>query len=120
MAELTDPTRLAAYKDALRNWTCEGYVQFELTEESHHWIRTQFDDVTLQDLARRMHEFVEAGGEIDEVPETRPEWSDDYEFHYDLRLTVDGQPVYIETRLHLQVPFVPDEPWILVVNVHAP
>jgi hypothetical protein len=43
-----------------------------------------------------MFEHVNAGVEIDEVSETRPEWSDLYEFHHDLRLT------------------------ILVVNVHEP
>jgi len=67
-----------------------------------------------------MHEHVAAGGEIDEVRETRPEWCDEYDFHYDHRFTIQGRPVYIETRLDYQLPVVPDQSSILVVNVHAP
>ena len=66
-----------------------------------------------------MHEYVAAGGEIDEVRETRPEWLD-YEFHYDLRFTIAGKPIYIETRLEFRVPLVPDDSRIIVVYVHAP
>ncbi len=67
-----------------------------------------------------MNQHAESGGVIDEVRETRPEWSGDYEYHYDLRLSVQGKLVYVETRLHFVPPFVPDDPSILVVNVHAP
>jgi hypothetical protein len=65
-----------------------------------------------------MSEYVRAGGEIDEVPETRREWSDQYEFHHDLRLTIQKKRVYIETRLNYRLPVVVDESWILVVNIH--
>lgn len=67
-----------------------------------------------------MYEYVANGGVIDEVRETRPEWSDEFEFHYDLRLTIADCPVYIETRLYHRIPVVPDDSSILVVNVHAP
>lgn len=120
MAPLTDPTRLAAYNDALENWNFEGYVQFQLTEESHRWIRANLDGVTLKEFGRLMREHVVGGGAIDEVSETRPEWSVEYEYHYDLRFSIAGCSVYVETRLHYRLPLVPDEPWILVVNVHAP
>jgi len=36
---LTDPDRLAAFKEALGNWRFTGYVVFELPEDAHHWIR---------------------------------------------------------------------------------
>jgi hypothetical protein len=65
-----------------------------------------------------MHEHVMAGGDIDEVPETRQEWSDQYEFHHDLRLTIRKKRVYIETRLNHRLPVVADESWILAVNIH--
>ena len=65
-----------------------------------------------------MFEHVDAGGEIDEVFERRPEWSDSYQFHHDLRLTMHNKSVYVETRLHCQLPMVVDESWILVVNLH--
>jgi hypothetical protein len=64
-----------------------------------------------------MYEFVAAGGEIDEIKETRPEWAE-HEFHHDLRLTIQGKAVYIETRLHFREPLKPDESSILVVNIH--
>jgi hypothetical protein len=120
MARLTDPERLLAYKNALSNWAFEGYVEPELTEQAYVWIRHELGEFEIKDLYRLMHEYVSAGGEIDEVRETRPEWSEVYEYHYDLRFSIHGRPIYVETRLKFRPPFVPDEPTILVVNVHAP
>ena len=119
MAPLIDPERLLAYKDALRNCAVANYVKFQLTEQSRRWVR-QVVGIALKDLGRLMYEHVESGGEIDEVREARPEWSDEYEYHYDLRVPVEGMQVYVETRLNYRPPFRPDQPWILVVNVHAP
>jgi hypothetical protein len=116
---LTDPTRLRAYNDALANWAFEGFVRFELTPTAYAWIKRELDNVSLKDVARQMHEYVNAEGEVDEVRETRPEWSD-HEFHYDLRFTIEGKPVYIETRLEFTLPLVPDNSTIVVVNIHAP
>ena len=120
MAPLSDPVRLAAYRDALNNWSFDGYIQFELSEEAYNWVRRELDSVTMKEIGRLMHEFVGNGGAIDEVVERRPEWSGDYEYHHDLRLTIQDTSVYIETRLNYRIPFEPDEPWILVVNIHAP
>ncbi len=119
MPPLTDPDRLTAYRDALGNWNVTDYIQFELVEEAHRWAREELSNITLKEIGRLMHEHVATGGEIDEVPEIRPEWSDQYEFHHDLRLTIDDKPVYIETRLNYRLPVAPDESWILVVNIHA-
>jgi hypothetical protein len=120
LALLTDPTRLEAYKDALGNWSFDGYIQFELTETAYEWIKRELSNISLKNIGRLMYDFVEAGCEIDEVPETRPGWSDEFEFHYDLRFTIQDKPVYIETRLKYQLPVVPDDSVILVVNVHEP
>jgi hypothetical protein len=117
---LTDRDRLMAYRDALQNWNVTDYIQFELTEEAHRWIRRELGDITLKEIGCLMYEYVAAGGEIDEVVENRLEWSDLYEFHHDLRLSIHGKAVYIETRLHYRLPVVSDESWILVVNIHAP
>ncbi len=119
MAPLTDGNRLRAYKDALSNWQFDDHIQFDLTEEAHAWVRREFDGITFNEIARLMHELMEIGGEIVAARETRPEWSGEYEFHHDLRFTIQGVAVYIETRLHSQSSFVPDESWILVVNIHA-
>ena len=119
MAPLTDPIRLSAYLDALVNWNFAGYIRFELPSSSQNWIKRELRNILLREIGRQMHEYVAGGGEIDEVRETRPEWSH-YEFHYDLRFTIDNKPVYIETRLEYHVPLVPDDSRIIVVNVHAP
>ena len=116
---LTDPTRLAAYKDALRNWNYTDFIQFDLTEQAYRWVQRELGNMALKEIGRLMHEYVDAGGEIDEVPETRPEWSDRYECHFDLRFKIQDIPVYLETRLNYRLPLVADESWILVVNVHA-
>lgn len=120
MARLTDSIRLKAYEDALRNWRFEGYIQFKLTEIAYRWIRRELSNITLKDIGRLMYEYASAGGEIDEVQEKRPEWSDEWEFHYDLRFTIQDKPVYIETRLEYREPVVADASYIIVVNVHAP
>ena len=118
MPPLIEPIRLAAYRDALGNWNVTDYIQFELTEQAHRWIRRELDNMTVKEIGHLMYEFVAAGGEIDEVPEMRPEWRDRYEFHYDLRVRIHDKSAYIETRLNYREPFVADESWILVVNVH--
>jgi len=118
VAPLINPDRLAAYQDALGNWSVSGYIQFELTEQAYKWVRRELPNITLKEIGRLMWEHVKEGGEIDEIAETRPEWSDQYEFHHDLRLPISGKRVYIETRLHWRLPVVADESWLLVVNVH--
>lgn len=120
MVPLTDATRLEAYKDALANWNFKDYIHFELTETAYAWIKRNLEGIPLEDIGRLMHEYVAGGGVIDEVRETRPQWSDEHEFHYDLRFTIQDTPVYVETRLIYRLPLVPDESSILVVNVHAP
>lgn len=120
MPPLTDPERLAAYKDALGNWSFAKYIHFELTKQSDDWIRLKLGPVPYRELGRLMNEYVKEGGTIDEQPETRDRWRGEYDFHYDLRFSIEGVPVYFETRLIFESPFEPDEPWILVVNVHGP
>jgi hypothetical protein len=119
MAPLTHPERLQAYKNALSNWEFTDYIKFDLPEQSRRWVRRELG-VRLKELGQLIYEYVEAGGEIDEVREGRPEWSGEHEYHYDLRFSVEGVPVYVETRLNFRPPFRPDQPWILVVDVHAP
>ncbi len=119
MASSTDPTWLQAYRDALCNWAYAGYIQFELSEQSYRWIRTELEGISTREIGRLMYQYVVLeAGEIDVQAEKRPEWSDRYQFHYDLRFTIQHKRVYIETRLHYSIPFIPDQPWILVVNVH--
>lgn len=114
MAPLTDPDRLRAYLDALGNWAFSGYITFELPQTAGEWIGREFSGLTLKEIGRLMHEFVAGGGRVDEVRETRPEWSEKHEFHYDLRFKFQCQPVYVETRLRYRLPFAADESFIVV------
>lgn len=66
-----------------------------------------------------MHEYVDNEGDIDEQPETRPEW-DEYDFHWDLRFEINGTKTYFETRLSYRLPVETDDSFIIVVNIHAP
>ena len=95
-----------------------SYIQFELTEESHKWIRRELGNITLRDIGRRMYEHVAAGGEIDEQTEAREDWSSQHEFHHDIRLSIKNKLVYIETRLNYRVPVAGDDSWVKVVNIH--
>lgn len=118
MPRLTDPDRLAAYRDALGNWNVEGYVTFELTEQAQRWIERNLGGLEYREIKQLMYEYVAAGGEIDEVREEREGWKELHEFHHDLRFTIQSIPVYIESRLIYRPPFKPDQPEIMVVNVH--
>jgi len=118
VAHLSDPDRLAAYQDALSNWRCTDFICFELNETAYRWLRSELDGITTDELGRLMWEYVEGGGKIHEVRETREIWSDDYEFHYDLKIMIQNKAVYIETRLIFSPPFAPDKASILVVNIH--
>jgi len=116
MAPLTDPILLQAYKNALANHRFEGYVIW--TEVALCWVRRELDGDTSNSIAALMYEFVASGGEIDQVVETRPEWRHLYDFHYDLRFSIHGREVYIETRLDFDDPGDPDDPVVLVANIH--
>lgn len=120
MPPLTDPDRLAAFTDALGNWSVTDYIQFRLEEEAYRFIKRELGGIKLRDIGRLMYEFVDGGGEIDEQLETRERWRTEHEFHHDLRFTINDTAVYIETRLHYRLPVKPDDSWIEVVNIHAP
>ena len=118
MATLSDPDRSAAYLNAAANGTFEGYIRFDLNGTAFEYVRGTLG-VTLPELKRLIAEHVNGGGEIDEVAETRSNWSGEYSYHYDLRFVIEGVPVYVETRLLCRIPFIPDEPRIEVVNIHG-
>jgi len=115
MAPLTDQTLLTAYTNALANRRFEGYVVW--TEVAQRWVRRELAGLTTAEVAERIWDYVDAGGEIDQVVERREEWSH-HDYHYDLRLTIGRRKVYIETRLSFDDPLDPDDPLILVANIH--
>lgn len=116
MAPLNDPIRLQCYKNALQNWRYNGYVVFR--DRAEKWIRAQLPGYSLKALAEMLFQHVEAGGKVDEQPEKRPEWSDRYEFHHDIRITISGRLIYFETVLLAGKSDDLDGSTIFVVNVH--
>jgi hypothetical protein len=113
MAPLRDPRIQAAFNHALeQGLRFSGYVTWR--PRAQEWVRTELPNVTLKAIAELMYQHVHSGGEIDQVRETREPWLD-FQFHYDLRLTVDGRRIYVETILLSEDP---DDPEIQVVNIH--
>src|SRR5258706_6056323 len=112
MATLKDPELLARYRKALSYWNFTGYITW--TRVAVEWVRANLDGYTERHLGQLMFEFVERGGRINQVSETRPQWLD-HKFHYDLVIEIAGRKIYFETRLFDDDP---DEPTIAVVNVH--
>lgn len=115
MARLTDPERLQCYLNALANWRFEGYIRLTpFAEEAFKRLKLGMPERQFRQL---LYEYVQRGGEIDEVKETRPEWSD-WTYHYDLRPIINGRTLYVESRLDYKDPHDPDDPLIVIVNIH--
>jgi hypothetical protein len=116
MPPLTDPERLRCYQNALKNWRWTDVVVFK--PRAWEWLRANLLRAYSQKaIVQLLHKHVEAGGVIHEVMETRPEWKE-YEFHYDLRVQIDGRLFYFETILDYKDPNDPDDPTICVVSIH--
>ena len=118
MPPLTDPDRLQAISDALSNWNCTGFIRLELSETAQDYLRDELGITSAKELGRLLFGYFASGGGIDEVPEVRPGWLEDWDYHHDFRLTINGRRVYVEVRLCCSFPFRPDESSILVVNIH--
>ena len=98
MARLTDPDTLAKYIQALSEWDIEGAI--ELAGRAPEGLRTTLQGVTVKYFKECLNDFVvNQNGEIDQVKENREPWRDQWEWHYDLRPTINGIKVYVETRL---------------------
>jgi hypothetical protein len=112
MPPLTDPAALAQFRTALANWNCTGYVTAK--DVALNWIAHHLGGLSLKDVANAMQQFLQQGGIIDRVVETRPEWND-WPFHYDFRLHLGGRDVYIETLLQDDDP---SDPTVHIVSIH--
>jgi hypothetical protein len=107
--------RLRCYRNALRNWKVRGYVEFK--KRAEEWLVRELAELSLRAIRGALHDYVEHGGVIDEQVEQRPEYTH-YEFHYDLRVTIGDRRIYFETILTCEDAGDPDDPAIIVVNVH--
>jgi len=88
VARLTDPEILSQYKAALSEWGCTGYIKWRRRAED--WVTANLAGQNTKAIAKLMWEHIEAGGEMDQVREQRPEYAASFEFHYDLRFSVGG------------------------------
>jgi hypothetical protein len=112
MARLTDPTIVAKFEQALSQWKFTGYVTWKPI--ARQWVEENLEGWTTKAVAEEMFHFCESGGEIDEVRESRPEWSEK-RFHYDFRVEIGGRLLYIETIL---ADDDPNDPTIHIVSIH--
>jgi len=118
MSKLTDSEIIRHYSTALGNYKANGYIVF--CKDAAEWLRRELPSWTQQRFAAALDDFVRRGGEIDQVVETRDNWSGKFAYHYDLRLFVKGRSrkLYVETRLVPDYPNQRDDPYILIANIH--
>ena len=112
MAPLADPQLLGCFMAILADWYVTDAVTIKKVAED--WGGKNLPNFTLKGLAKLMNDHVLAGGEIDQVRETRPEWND-RNYHYDFQLPWAGRPFYIKTVL---VDDDPKNPYIPIVSLH--
>jgi hypothetical protein len=112
MPPLTDPLILGQFQAVLANWKYTGYVTAK--EVALAWIADELSGLSLKDVAKAMHKFLTGGGIIDQVQETRPEWSA-WPFHYDFRFSIGDRDVYMEVLLQDDDP---SDPTIHIVSIH--
>jgi hypothetical protein len=116
MARLTDPAILARYRSAWEEWQVDGAV--ELIGRAHEGLRTTLEGVTVKGFKEALADFVlKEGGEIDQVKEQREPWREKWEYHYDLRPTINGVRLYVETRLWPESFASREDPVIYIVQV---
>jgi hypothetical protein len=116
MPRLTDPVLLARYKKALSAWNVEGYIQLE--KRAPEGLRTTLEGVPEASFKEELYRFVcEDDGEIDQVKEDRENWKKEWEWHFDLRPTINGLKVYVETRLFPESFSSREEPIVRIFQI---
>jgi hypothetical protein len=116
MARLTDPETLARYRQALEDWRIEGAIV--LKGRAPDGLRATLEGVTEALFKEALYRFIcEEDGEIDQVKEAREPWRNHWEWHYDLRLTINSVKLYVETRLYPESFSSRLDPMIQVVQI---
>jgi len=114
MAKVHDQAALDAYRHVLLHLgKVTGYIQWRRVPRDR--LDHELAGYTLKAINELMAAHVQAGGEIHQVVETRPEYTQ-WRFHYDLRLPISGRRIYIETVFHHERD--PEDCEIIVVNMH--
>jgi len=94
MLPLSGADELGRYKDVLKDWKFTGYINWD--PRPAEWLRETLGELSQKAVGQLMYEHCD---EVDQTVENRPEWRDDYAYHYDFRLLIGGQKIYIETVL---------------------
>ncbi|MBI4614497.1 MAG: hypothetical protein HY720_12875 [Planctomycetes bacterium] len=81
---------------------------------ARRWIEQNLPGWGITAIVQLMWQWVDRGGEVDRVEETKEEYRDKWTHHYDLRIPVKDRRVYVETRLDIE------DKVAYVVNVHDP
>lgn len=116
MARLTDPEILERYKQALAEWAVGGAMVLE--DRAPEGLKTTLKGVTQKYFKECLFRYVcEEEGEVDQVKEERENWCKQWEWHFDLRPTIDGIKVYVETRLYPESFSSHEEPSILIFQI---
>ena len=113
-AKPKDEPALKRYRQVLvRYGLVTGYIQWKSLPQD--WLGTNLPNVTTKLIHEEMVKHANSNRKIDQTPETRPEYSS-WPFHYDLRISIFGRRVYIETRFDQEQDL--EDCTIWVVNVH--
>jgi hypothetical protein len=83
---------LNRYKNVLKEWRFTGFIDWK--QLAVEWLRDNLEGHTQRSIGELMHEHRE---QVDQTPETRDRYRDRYSFHYDFRILINGQRIYIET-----------------------
>jgi hypothetical protein len=108
MTPLSDGDMLAKYKEVLADWKFSGFIQWK--PRAAEALRKHLPGYTQKAIAELMYKLRDA---VDQTPETRDEYRHRYSHHYDFRIPVGGQRVYIETVLD----YAEDDATVTVVNI---
>jgi hypothetical protein len=114
MGSVKDPAALDRYRRVLVELShVRDYILWQ--EGALDRLSRHLPNTTAALIHRLMHDYAAAGGMIDQVEETRDEYKW-WKFHYDLRLPISGQRIYIETVFDDHDDL--DDCVIHVVNIH--
>ncbi len=65
-------------------------------------------EMTVKEIKQELYKYAcQPGAKIKRVDEDRPNYRDQWDYHYDLWPTINGQVYYFETRLDLSNPEQP-------------
>jgi hypothetical protein len=79
------------------------------------WIRKNLNGYSQEAINCLIEEHMAIGRAIDQVPESREDYRDRFQYHYDFRIAISGRLIYVETVL-IETRM---GPIVTVVNIHA-